>query len=78
MREDAGNSFIQRFVLGQALWEPPPKRDKRAEHALAVFVTGYLSVPELLATDVEQGFLLLTDFGDRQLLQELTPETVDH
>jgi aminoglycoside/choline kinase family phosphotransferase len=30
-----------------------------------------LSAPEIVANDVKQGFLLLTDFGDRQLLKEL-------
>lgn len=36
-----------------------------------------LSSPEIYHSDVSQGFLLLTDFGDRQLLQALMPEQVD-
>lgn len=35
-----------------------------------------LMTPEILASDITQGFLLLTDFGDRLYLKELNTETV--
>lgn len=34
-------------------------------------------VPQILARDIEQGFLMLTDFGDRLYLPELTNTNVD-
>ncbi|CAG0910056.1 unnamed protein product [Cyprideis torosa] len=37
-----------------------------------------LPVPHIHAMAVEQGFLMLTDFGDRSLLSCLTSQTVEH
>lgn len=37
-----------------------------------------LRVPEIYCSDSAQGFLLLSDFGDRQLLQSLSSDSVDH
>ncbi len=36
-----------------------------------------LNVPEVIDQDLERGFLLLADLGDRQYLQELNDETVE-
>lgn len=36
-----------------------------------------LNVPEVIEQNLQQGFLLLTDLGDRQYLQELNDETVE-
>jgi hypothetical protein len=36
-----------------------------------------LIVPEIVATDFEQGFMLLSDLGDEQLLNQLNPSNVD-
>ncbi|QBF82263.1 aminoglycoside phosphotransferase [Shewanella maritima] len=35
-----------------------------------------LLVPEVIASDAQQGFVLQTDLGDEQLLSHLTPQTV--
>lgn len=37
-----------------------------------------LKVPEVLAHNLEQGFLLLTDLGDNVLFQTLSPDNADH
>ncbi|WP_136680195.1 phosphotransferase [Neptunomonas sp. XY-337] len=36
-----------------------------------------ISVPEVIAADLEQGYMLLEDFGDRLLLPALTNDSVD-
>lgn len=36
-----------------------------------------LNVPEIIATDYEQGFMLLSDLGDVQLLNQLNPQNVN-
>ncbi|HFQ92235.1 MAG TPA: aminoglycoside phosphotransferase, partial [Chromatiales bacterium] len=51
---------------------PPGKEDCRPFIAVArAFGDAGLNVPEILASDVEHGFLLLSDLGDRQYLQVL-------
>jgi len=37
-----------------------------------------LAVPEIYADDIDQGFLLLSDFGDRLYLSELNQSNADH
>ncbi len=57
----------------------PPATEKNVEF-LAVrerLELGGVAVPELLAADLDQGFLLLEDFGDRLLLPALSPDKVD-
>lgn len=51
---------------------PPEKENSRpfAELARAWFARG-VRVPEVLAVDLQQGFMLLEDFGDRLMLPEL-------
>lgn len=38
----------------------------------------HLNVPDFFAINIEQGFLLLSDFGDRLLLDELSKSTANH
>ncbi len=56
---------------------PPGKEDCRPFVAVArAFSRVGLNVPEVLAADLENGFLLLSDFGDRQYLQVLNAGNV--
>ena len=57
---------------------PPENEDCRpfVDIARALFDTG-LHVPQILEEDLEQGFLLLDDLGDRLYLDELDKETVE-
>lgn len=57
----------------------PPETEKNAEF-LAVrelLERAGVTVPGLYAADLERGFLLLGDLGDRLLLEELRDDTVD-
>ena len=36
-----------------------------------------INVPRVIEKDLEQGFLLLSDLGDKQYLDELTEENAD-
>lgn len=58
----------------------PPETEKNAEFvAVAELLQGAgLRVPELLAFDVNRGFLLQTDLGSTLLLNRLSAATVDH
>jgi aminoglycoside/choline kinase family phosphotransferase len=93
LAESAGNllpvsgdaSFRQyfRFSLQEQSWiavhAPPDKENNQAFVDVAkLFADHGLRVPVLLAWDREQGFLLLTDFGDQLLWPLLNTETVDH
>ena len=63
------------FVLMDA---PPGKESCVAFVAIAKTLRALgLHAPEVYRADLGQGFLLLTDFGNRQLLNFLNPETVD-
>jgi aminoglycoside/choline kinase family phosphotransferase len=57
---------------------PPQNEDCRpfVDVARALFDAG-LNVPEILEEDIERGFLLLGDLGDRQYLDELNEATVE-
>jgi len=57
---------------------PPDKEDSRPFVVIArkLHAIG-LNVPEILAEDLEQGFLLLSDLGSRQYLDELNAQNVD-
>ncbi|RZG84041.1 phosphotransferase [Acinetobacter sp. WCHAc060033] len=63
------------FMLMDA---PPEKEDCRPFVAIDEFfdVNG-VRVPHIIAKDLDQGFLLLEDFGDVLLSTKLTDETVD-
>jgi len=53
---------------------PPAQENVRAFIAVAdILRRAQLRAPGIYAQDIEQGFLLLEDFGDRMLKQELAP-----
>lgn len=55
-----------------AMDAPPPMEDCRPfVHAAEIFLGRGVSVPRVIGADLERGFLLLEDFGQRTLLQEL-------
>jgi aminoglycoside/choline kinase family phosphotransferase len=57
---------------------PPDKEDSRPFVDIAKRLHGIgLHVPQILAEDLGQGFLLLSDLGARQYLDELNPQSVD-
>ena len=69
--EQDGNSYV--------LMDAPPGREDctpfiRVSHLLLELG---LHVPEIVAEDTGQGFLLLSDLGHRQYLAELNEHTVD-
>ncbi|HWT72920.1 MAG TPA: phosphotransferase, partial [Oxalicibacterium sp.] len=54
---------------------PPPQEDVRPFiHVADLFAATGVSVPAILARDVERGFLLLSDLGSTTYLQLLTPD----
>lgn len=59
--------------------ESPPASEKNAQFLAMrdVLESAGLCVPGLVAADLERGFLLLGDLGDRLLLAELAADTVD-
>lgn len=61
-----------------AMDAPPPQEDCRPfVHAAEVLLQAGLNVPRILAQDIEQGFLLLSDLGDETYLGALNAETAD-
>lgn len=57
---------------------PPEKENSRPFVAIARALLAHgVRVPEVLAVDFHQGFMLLEDFGDALLRPALTPATVD-
>ena len=79
---DASNRRYFRLLLGArnyVLAEAPPATEKN-EAFLAVrdMLSGAgVKVPALYAADIERGYLLLEDLGDRVLLPELSAASVD-
>ena len=79
---DASNRRYFRLQAGEQTWvvaEAPPATEKNPEF-LAVrqlLADAGVRVPALLAADLERGYLLLEDLGDRLLLPALTDQTVD-
>jgi len=76
---DASFRCYFRMVHGEQSYivmDAPPERESCVSFiaiANALRKTN-LKTPEIFASDLSQGFLLLTDFGDRLYLQELTPQ----
>lgn len=63
------------FMLMDA---PPDKEDSQPFIEIANWLDQHqVRVPHIIAKDLQQGFILLEDFGDTLLSQVLTPETVD-
>ena len=61
-----------------AMDAPPDREDTRSYVEIAQrFLALGLNVPEILHQDVEAGFLLISDLGDRLYLRELREENVD-
>ena len=59
-----------------AMDAPPPQEDVRPFiHVAGVFGQTGVSVPQVLAQDVERGFLLLTDLGSTTYLHQLSHDT---
>ena len=57
---------------------PPQKESCEAFVAVAKMLTDIrLSAPVILHADLDQGFIMMTDFGDRHYLDELKPETAN-
>ena len=53
---------------------PPPQEDCRPfVHVAQVFARSGVSVPAVFASDLDQGFLLLGDFGNTTYLSQLNP-----
>ncbi len=85
LRAVAGDASARRYFrlrLGRQSYiavDAPPATEKNAAF-LAVRETlerGGVRVPALVAADLERGFLLLGDLGDRLLLGELDADSVD-
>ena len=67
--ETAAGSWI-------AMDAPPDREDCRPFVAIAALLRDAgLSAPEVVASDLEQGFLLLTDFGDADYLSRLDADS---
>jgi aminoglycoside/choline kinase family phosphotransferase len=61
-----------------AMDAPPPQEDCQPfVHAARVFAECGVRVPQVLAEDLERGFLLLSDLGLRTYLDVLTPANAD-
>ncbi len=61
-----------------AMDAPPPHEDVRPFVAVAGMLENMgLLAPRIISSDVERGFLLLSDLGDRTYLSELGPDNVD-
>lgn len=59
-----------------AMDAPPPQEDVRPfVHVAEVFAEANVSVPAVLAQDVERGFLLLSDLGSTTYLHQLNHDT---
>ena len=78
----AGDASFRRYfrVIGEGrsavlMDAPPPHEDPRPFVAVAEWLSSKgLSAPEIIARDLEQGLLLLDDFGDERLRETLDDE----
>ncbi|MEO6582525.1 MAG: phosphotransferase [Sphingomicrobium sp.] len=78
----AGDASFRRYfrVLGEGrsavlMDAPPPHEDPRPFMAVAEWLASAgLSAPEILASDLDRGLLLLADFGDARLREALEQE----
>jgi aminoglycoside/choline kinase family phosphotransferase len=76
---DASFRRYFRFTQGENSWiamdAPPEKEDCSSfVHIARHWFEQGIRVPEIVALDLEKGFILLTDFGDSLLLSALQPE----
>lgn len=80
---DASFRRYARIVVDGKSWmlmdAAPPQEDCRPFVAIAeMLLAAGVRVPNIIAQDVTQGFLLLEDFGDTLLSAVLSADTVDH
>ncbi|HMN64542.1 MAG TPA: phosphotransferase [Burkholderiaceae bacterium] len=74
-RIDAASAGAPSLIAMDA---PPPMEDCRPfVHAARVFAAAGVSVPTVLAADLERGFLLLDDFGSTTYLSQLASGDAD-
>ena len=82
-RIDAANVGVASGSTGEGktlivMDAPQPQEDVRPFISIAsIFHEAGMSTPEILAQDVEQGFLLLSDLGPITYLQQLNAENTD-
>ncbi|MEP1595591.1 MAG: phosphotransferase, partial [Halieaceae bacterium] len=79
---DASNRRYFRLSTGGQTYviaEAPPETEKNPEFLSVrqLLAEAGVRVPSLIAADLDQGYLLLEDLGDRVLLPELNDESVD-
>lgn len=82
----AGDASFRRYfrlhVAGESLvvMDAPPEKEGLDSfiYIANTLANAHIPVPQLLAQNKAQGFLLLTDFGDRLLLQELNTLSVNN
>ncbi|MCL9685161.1 aminoglycoside phosphotransferase family protein [Legionella maioricensis] len=77
-------SFRRYFRLNakgstQVIMDAPPEKEdiEPFVHVAKILAKANVCTPEILAINKEQGFLLLSDFGDQLLLDKLRAETVN-
>lgn len=72
---DASFRRYFRYRVGERTWvamdAPPQQEDSRPFIRVAGLLRGVVNVPDVLAQNLEQGFLLLTDLGEQTYLQAL-------
>ena len=79
---DASARRYFRLVQGDHAWmlaDSPPESQKNSEFLAIrdILQKAQIRVPDLIAADLEQGFLLLEDFGDELLLSRLNEGSAD-
>jgi aminoglycoside/choline kinase family phosphotransferase len=82
----AGDASFRRYFRAKkgnetfVIMDAPPEREncKPFIQVAELLRQASLSVPHILAQDLNQGFLLLSDLGDRLLLPHLSEQTADH
>ncbi|MFI4919057.1 MAG: aminoglycoside phosphotransferase family protein [Legionellales bacterium] len=66
--------------LTQIVMDAPPEKENLASfiHMARKLAAAQVLTPEIIAQEPQQGFLLLSDFGDHLLLGSLNPETANN
>jgi aminoglycoside/choline kinase family phosphotransferase len=82
----AGDASFRRYFrvrvgsMHYVAMDAPPEKENNCRPFIAIAESlrqQGLHAPEIIASDIEQGFLLLTDFGDKLYLKELTAENAE-
>lgn len=82
----AGDASFRRYFRIQSggvsyvAMDAPPEKENNCRPFIAIannLRSHGLHTPAIIANDVEQGFLLLSDFGDKLYLQELTNQNAE-